>query len=154
MPLFPANEAASEFGQLEGFGLAGIADRDRNMAARELLLRPNPSYAVVSCIRAGMTNSQREYLPPESPTHSYSQRRLRQRKFPGYCYEARQKLANIRPQTWARPGALVGVTPADLGILTIWLRSNYSVKNPRIQVNHTYLGYILATGRLSPRLYP
>lgn len=48
---------------------------------------------------------------------------------PGLRNEARQKLANIRPQTLGQAGRISGVTPADLGILTIWLRSNYSVKN-------------------------
>jgi tRNA uridine 5-carboxymethylaminomethyl modification enzyme len=48
---------------------------------------------------------------------------------PGLRNEARQKLAHIRPQTLGQAGRISGVTPADLGILTIWLRSNYSVKN-------------------------
>jgi tRNA uridine 5-carboxymethylaminomethyl modification enzyme len=48
---------------------------------------------------------------------------------PGLRNEARQKLAHVRPETLGHAGRISGVTPADLGILTIWLRSNYPGKS-------------------------
>ena len=43
---------------------------------------------------------------------------------PGLRSEARQKLAVIRPENIDQAGRISGVTPSDLGILTIWLRKN------------------------------
>ncbi|MEO8439383.1 MAG: tRNA uridine-5-carboxymethylaminomethyl(34) synthesis enzyme MnmG [Spartobacteria bacterium] len=40
---------------------------------------------------------------------------------PGLRNEARQKLAGIRPQNIRQAGSISGVTPSDVGILTIWL---------------------------------
>ncbi len=42
---------------------------------------------------------------------------------PGLRNEARQKLSGIRPENLGQAGRVSGVTPSDLGILTIWLRS-------------------------------
>ena len=44
---------------------------------------------------------------------------------PGLRNEARQKLAGLRPESIGQAGRISGVTPSDLGILTIWL-SKYS----------------------------
>ncbi len=41
---------------------------------------------------------------------------------PGLRTEARQKLAVIRPDSISQAGRISGVTPSDLGILTIWLK--------------------------------
>jgi tRNA uridine 5-carboxymethylaminomethyl modification enzyme len=41
---------------------------------------------------------------------------------PGLRSEARQKLAVVRPESIGQAGRISGVTPSDLGILTIWLR--------------------------------
>jgi len=41
---------------------------------------------------------------------------------PGLGNEARQKLAGLRPESIAQARRISGVTPSDLGILTIWLR--------------------------------
>ena len=40
---------------------------------------------------------------------------------PGLRNEARQKLAGLRPESIGQAGRISGVTPSDLGILTIWL---------------------------------
>jgi tRNA uridine 5-carboxymethylaminomethyl modification enzyme len=40
---------------------------------------------------------------------------------PGLRNEARQKLANLRPQNFGQAGRISGVTPSDLGILQIYL---------------------------------
>lgn len=40
---------------------------------------------------------------------------------PGLRNEARQKLAGLRPENIGQAGRISGVTPSDLGILTIWL---------------------------------
>jgi tRNA uridine 5-carboxymethylaminomethyl modification enzyme len=45
---------------------------------------------------------------------------------PGLRSEARQKLANIRPESIGQAGRISGVTPSDLGILTIWIKKNYA----------------------------
>jgi len=37
--------------------------------------------------------------------------------------EARQKFERIRPATFGQAGRISGITPADLAILEIWLRS-------------------------------
>jgi tRNA uridine 5-carboxymethylaminomethyl modification enzyme len=41
---------------------------------------------------------------------------------PGLRSEARQKLAGLRPESIGQAGRICGVTPSDLGILTIWLK--------------------------------
>src|SRR4029453_11928151 len=41
---------------------------------------------------------------------------------PGLRIEARQKLAGLRPENIGQAGRISGVTPSDLGILTIWLK--------------------------------
>lgn len=41
---------------------------------------------------------------------------------PGLRNEARQKLTGIRPESIGHAGRISGVTPSDLGILTIWLK--------------------------------
>lgn len=43
-------------------------------------------------------------------------------EIPGLRNEARQKLAGLRPDTIGQAGRISGVTPSDLGILTIWLK--------------------------------
>ena len=45
---------------------------------------------------------------------------------PGLRSEARQKLATIRPASIGQAGRISGVTPSDLGILTIWMRKHYA----------------------------
>ncbi len=45
---------------------------------------------------------------------------------PGLRYEARQKLSILRPDSIGQAGRISGVTPSDLGILTIWLRRGRS----------------------------
>lgn len=43
---------------------------------------------------------------------------------PGLRNEARQKLAGLRPASIGQAGRISGVTPSDVGILTIWLTKN------------------------------
>jgi tRNA uridine 5-carboxymethylaminomethyl modification enzyme len=43
---------------------------------------------------------------------------------PGLRNEARQKLLGIRPTNIGQAGRISGVTPSDLGVLTIWLNKN------------------------------
>ncbi len=44
---------------------------------------------------------------------------------PGLRHEARQKLAGSRPMNIGQAGRLSGVTPSDLGVLTIWLKNKF-----------------------------
>jgi tRNA uridine 5-carboxymethylaminomethyl modification enzyme len=44
---------------------------------------------------------------------------------PGLRNEARQKLAGLRPASIGQAGRISGVTPSDLGILTIWLNKQH-----------------------------
>jgi tRNA uridine 5-carboxymethylaminomethyl modification enzyme len=43
-------------------------------------------------------------------------------KIPGMRAEARQKLGRVRPATLGQAGRISGITPADLALLTIWLK--------------------------------
>ena len=43
---------------------------------------------------------------------------------PGLRNEARQKLGLLRPENLGRAGRVSGVTPSDLGVLSIWLRKH------------------------------
>lgn len=62
-------------------------------------------------------------------------RRLEDKRFPadtdfasiyGLKREAQLKLAQIRPQTLGQAGRISGITPADVSLLAIWLRSHSS----------------------------
>lgn len=62
-------------------------------------------------------------------------RRLEDKRFPadtdfasiyGLKREAQVKLAQIRPQTLGQAGRISGITPADVSLLAIWLRSHSS----------------------------
>ncbi len=46
---------------------------------------------------------------------------------PGLRNEARQKLGGLRPENLGQAGRVSGVTPSDLGVLSIWLRKNRQV---------------------------
>ena len=46
---------------------------------------------------------------------------------PGLRSEARQKLSSFRPDSIGQAGRISGVTPSDVGILTIWLRSGQPI---------------------------
>jgi len=50
---------------------------------------------------------------------------------PGLRTEARQKLMAVRPQTIGQAARISGVTPSDLGIVTLWLRSRSLKSNCR-----------------------
>jgi tRNA uridine 5-carboxymethylaminomethyl modification enzyme len=43
-------------------------------------------------------------------------------KVSGLRKEARQKLCQIRPATLGQAGRISGVTPCDLGVLSVWLK--------------------------------
>ena len=49
---------------------------------------------------------------------------------PGLRSEARQKLAVIRPESIGQASRISGVTPSDLGILTIWIRQYNAIALP------------------------
>jgi tRNA uridine 5-carboxymethylaminomethyl modification enzyme len=53
-------------------------------------------------------------------------------KVPSLRLEARQKLIKIRPQTIAQAGRISGVSPADIGILLIWLKRSASLKTDEL----------------------
>jgi tRNA uridine 5-carboxymethylaminomethyl modification enzyme len=44
---------------------------------------------------------------------------------PGLRNGARQKLIDLRPESIGQAGRISGVTPSDLGILTVWLRTKH-----------------------------
>jgi len=46
----------------------------------------------------------------------------------GLRTEARQKLTNLRPTSISQASRISGVTPSDIGILTVWLRRKYSMR--------------------------
>jgi tRNA uridine 5-carboxymethylaminomethyl modification enzyme len=43
---------------------------------------------------------------------------------PGLRAEARQKLSAIRPITLGQAGRISGITPSDLGLVSVWLRKS------------------------------
>jgi tRNA uridine 5-carboxymethylaminomethyl modification enzyme len=43
---------------------------------------------------------------------------------PGLRPETRQKLRSVMPTTIGQAGTISGVTPADVAIISIWLRKN------------------------------
>ena len=47
-------------------------------------------------------------------------------RIPGLRNEAREKLDSLRPQTLGQAAMISGVTPSDLGILSIWLKKTNS----------------------------
>jgi tRNA uridine 5-carboxymethylaminomethyl modification enzyme len=47
-------------------------------------------------------------------------------KVPSLRTEARQKLAKIQPATLGQASRISGVSPSDIGILMIWIKSSYS----------------------------
>ncbi len=51
-------------------------------------------------------------------------------KVPGLRNEARQKLTGIRPESVGQAGRISGVTPSDLGILTVWLKKRVASDIP------------------------
>jgi tRNA uridine 5-carboxymethylaminomethyl modification enzyme len=50
---------------------------------------------------------------------------------PSLRTEARQKLIKIRPATLGQASRISGVSPADIGILTVWLKRGSTESQPR-----------------------
>ena len=50
---------------------------------------------------------------------------------PSLRTEARQKLIKIRPATLGQASRISGVSPADIGILTVWLKRGSAESQPR-----------------------
>jgi tRNA uridine 5-carboxymethylaminomethyl modification enzyme len=50
---------------------------------------------------------------------------------PSLRTEARQKLIRIRPATLGQASRISGVSPADIGILTVWLKRGSAERHPR-----------------------
>ena len=48
---------------------------------------------------------------------------------PSLRLEARQKFANIRPQTIGQAARISGVSPADISILLVWLKRSYKISS-------------------------
>ena len=55
---------------------------------------------------------------------------------PSLRLEARQKLIQIRPTTIGQAARISGVSPADIGILMVWLKRN-SVANGHVILHRT-----------------
>ena len=50
---------------------------------------------------------------------------------PSLRTEARQKLIKIRPATLGQASRISGVSPADIGILMVWLKRGSAESQPR-----------------------
>jgi tRNA uridine 5-carboxymethylaminomethyl modification enzyme len=54
---------------------------------------------------------------------------------PGLRNEARQRLGELRPTSIGQAGRMSGVTPSDIGILTIWLKKSQATEY-KSNLNH------------------
>ncbi len=127
----------------EGADGAGLPHLDSNIRAWEYLKRPEVSYAQICQLL------QREQQPPEvaeqldieakytgyikkqqAQVERFAQ--LEGKKLPrnvdylqieGLSLEARQKLAAVQPENLGQAGRITGVSPADIAVLLIWLKS-------------------------------
>jgi len=57
---------------------------------------------------------------------------------PSLRLEASQKLARIRPTTIGQAARISGVSPADIGILLVWLKRNISVNGKNVPLPDAY----------------
>ena len=104
------------------------------------LKRPGATYATLPGRRNDLAPSVMEQVEFELKYQGYIEREWRQiekaeqmakQKIPATCdfhaihalrYESREKLSTIRPADLGQAGRISGITPADIAILSVWLK--------------------------------
>ncbi len=132
-------------GLVEAFEAAGLEPPTGAASAAELLRRPGVTLALLARVDEGLAGVPLRVAAraeTEIKYEGYLKRQLRaverakrleNRALPddldyaqvyGLRLEARDKLSRVRPLTLGRAARISGVSPADIGVLTVWLAKN------------------------------
>jgi len=98
--------------------VASLPEEVRRLASEEIWAQVETDLKYEGYIRREMESVARQQRQEEQPVPMD----LDYASIPGLRNESRQKLAQVRPATLGQASRISGVTPADVALLSVWIR--------------------------------
>jgi tRNA uridine 5-carboxymethylaminomethyl modification enzyme len=98
--------------------VASLPEEVRRLASEEIWAQAETDLKYEGYIRREMESVARQQRQEEQPVPMD----LDYASIPGLRNESRQKLAQVRPATLGQASRISGVTPADVALLSVWIR--------------------------------
>jgi len=98
--------------------VASLPEEVRRLASEEIWAQVETDLKYEGYIRREMESVARQQRQEEQPVPM----ELDYASIPGLRNESRQKLAQVRPATLGQASRISGVTPADVALLSVWIR--------------------------------
>ncbi len=104
--------------------VTALPEEMRRLASEEIWLQVETDLKYEGYIRREMESVARQQRQEEHPVPMD----LDYASIPGLRNESRQKLAQVRPVTLGQASRISGVTPADVALLSVWIRKQRGVE--------------------------